>query len=141
MKLDLISLACAVCATEQATPTAVGKLRIPSQVSFDTDSATIKTAFRGVLDEVAKTISQEPGINVRMVGHTDSAGNPDRNMVLSQRRVQSVETYLVDHGVAKESLAAEGRGQTQPVAGNATQEGRMPNRRVEIHLRPVRAAK
>jgi len=113
------------------------KLNIPSQVTFDTDSATIKSSFRGVLDGVAQTISQEPGINARVVGHTDSTGNPDHNMTLSQRRAQSVEAYLGDRGVARARLSAEGRGETQPVASNATEEGRSQNRRVEIYLKPI----
>jgi len=113
------------------------KLNIPSQVTFDTDSATIKSSFRGVLDGVAQTISQERGINARVVGHTDSTGNPDHNMTLSQRRAQSVETYLGDRGVARTRLSAEGRGETQPVASNATEEGRSQNRRVEIYLKPI----
>ncbi|GAC1359803.1 MAG: OmpA family protein [Variovorax sp.] len=113
------------------------KLNIPSQVTFDTDSATIKPSFRNVLDGVAQTIAQEPNINARVVGHTDTTGNPDRNMTLSQRRAQSVEAYLADRGVARARLSAEGRGETQPLASNATEQGRTQNRRVEIYLKPV----
>ncbi|MFS2205810.1 OmpA family protein [Variovorax sp. Varisp36] len=112
-------------------------VNIPSNVTFDTDSATIKPSFRSVLDGVAQTISQEPRINARVVGHTDSTGNPDHNMALSQRRAQSVATYLADRGVANTRLTAEGRGQTQPVASNASEEGRTQNRRVEIYLKPA----
>lgn len=112
-------------------------VNIPSNVTFDTDSATIKPSFRSVLDGVAQTISQEPRINARVVGHTDSTGHPDHNMALSQRRAQSVEAYLADRGVAKARLTAEGRGQTQPVASNASEEGRTQNRRVEIYLKPA----
>ncbi|KQW61732.1 OmpA family protein [Variovorax sp. Root411] len=112
-------------------------VNIPSNVTFDTDSATIKPSFRNVLDGVAQTISQEPRINARVVGHTDSTGNPEHNMALSQRRAQSVEAYLADRGVAKARLTAEGRGQIQPVASNASEEGRTQNRRVEIYLKPA----
>jgi outer membrane protein OmpA-like peptidoglycan-associated protein len=52
------------------------KASVPSQVAFDADSATIKTAFRRVLDQVAQTIAQEPGVTARVVGHGDSVGNP-----------------------------------------------------------------
>ncbi|WP_418124817.1 OmpA family protein [Variovorax sp. 160MFSha2.1] len=113
------------------------KLNIPSQVTFDTDSATIKPSFRNVLDGVAQTIAQEPSINARVVGHTDSTGNAEHNMALSQRRAQSVGAYLVDHGVKSARLTTEGRGQTQPVTSNATEDGRTQNRRVEIYLKPV----
>jgi outer membrane protein OmpA-like peptidoglycan-associated protein len=90
-----------------------------------------------VLDGVAQTISQEPNINARVVGHTDGTGNPAHNMTLSQRRAQSVGTYLVDRGVKSARLSTEGRGETQPVASNATEEGRTQNRRVEIYLKPI----
>lgn len=113
------------------------KVAIPSSVSFDTDSATIKPSFRTVLDNVAQTISQQPDLSANVVGHTDSTGNPNYNMTLSQRRAQSVASYLSDRGVSRSRLTAEGRGQTQPVADNATEAGRAQNRRVEIYLKPI----
>lgn len=113
------------------------KVNIPSQVTFDTDSATIKTSFRSVLDGVAQTIAQEPKIDARIVGHTDSTGDAQHNAALSQRRAQSVADYLADRGVVKSRLTAEGRGETQPVASNDTEQGRTQNRRVEIYLVPV----
>lgn len=121
--------------TEQADGSL--KVNIPSQVTFDSDSAILKPSFRGVLDGVAQTIAQEPRLDAQVVGHTDGTGNQDHNMALSQRRAQSVADYLADRGVARTRLAAEGRGQTQPVASNATEEGRVQNRRVEIYLKPV----
>ncbi|GAB7548946.1 MULTISPECIES: OmpA family protein [unclassified Cupriavidus] len=113
------------------------KLNIPSQVTFDTDSASIKPSFRSVLDQVSQTLAQQQDVSATVVGHTDSTGNPNYNMQLSQRRAQSVATYLGDRGVARPRLAAEGRGQTQPVADNATEAGRTQNRRVEIYLKPI----
>lgn len=113
------------------------KVNIPSQVTFDTDSATIKPSFRAVLDQVSQTLSQHQDVNATIVGHTDSTGNPSYNMQLSQRRAQSVSSYLGDHGVARNRLTAEGRGQSQPIADNATEAGRAQNRRVEIYLKPI----
>ncbi len=113
------------------------KVNIPSQVTFDTDSATIKPSFRAVLDQVSQTLSQHQDVNANVVGHTDSTGNPNYNMQLSQRRAQSVAAYLGDHGVARNRLTAEGRGQAQPVADNNTEAGRAQNRRVEIYLKPI----
>ena len=113
------------------------KLNIPSQVSFDTDSAVIKPSFRGALDSVAQTLTANPELAANVVGHTDSTGNANYNMTLSQKRAQSVASYLTDRGVARNRLAAEGRGQTQPVADNATEAGRAQNRRVEIYLKPI----
>jgi outer membrane protein OmpA-like peptidoglycan-associated protein len=113
------------------------KLNIPSQVTFDTDSAAIKSSFRSVLDGVAQTISQEPSINAQVVGHTDSTGSPDHNLTLSKRRAESVAGYLADRGIAGARLTADGRGETQPIASNETDQGRTQNRRVEIYLKPV----
>lgn len=113
------------------------KVNIPSQVTFDTDSATIKPSFRAVLDQVSQTLQQHKDVNATVVGHTDSTGNATYNLQLSQRRAQSVATYLGDRGVARNRLTSEGRGQTQPVADNATEAGRAQNRRVEIFLKPI----
>ncbi|MBF6986640.1 MULTISPECIES: OmpA family protein [Cupriavidus] len=113
------------------------KVNIPSQVTFDTDSASIKPSFRSVLDQVAQTLGQHQDVSANVVGHTDSTGNPSYNMQLSQRRAQSVASYLGDRGVARNRLTAEGRGQAQPVADNATEAGRQQNRRVEIFLKPI----
>ena len=111
------------------------KLNIPSQVSFDTDSAVIKPSFRAPLDSVAETLTSHPELAANVVGHTDSTGNANYNMTLSQKRAQSVAAYLTDRGVARGRLTSEGRGQNQPVADNATEAGRAKNRRVEIFLR------
>lgn len=113
------------------------KVNIPSQVTFDTDSSTIKPSFRSVLDQVAQTLNQHQDVRAMVVGHTDSTGNPTYNMQLSQRRAQAVAGYLGEHGVARARLSAEGRGQTQPVADNSTEAGRAQNRRVEIFLKPI----
>ncbi|MBY4899292.1 OmpA family protein [Cupriavidus sp. AU9028] len=113
------------------------KVNIPSQVTFDTDSATIKPSFRSVLDQVAQTLNQHQDVSATVIGHTDSTGNAPYNMRLSQRRAQSVSTYLGERGVASNRLASEGRGQTQPIADNKTEAGRAQNRRVEIFLKPI----
>ena len=113
------------------------KVNIPSSISFDTNSYAIKPSFAPVLDQVAQTIAQHPELVAQVVGHTDSTGQPAYNQTLSQNRAQSVANYLAQHGVAPNRLSAEGRGQTQPIADNATVAGRAQNRRVEIYLRPV----
>jgi outer membrane protein OmpA-like peptidoglycan-associated protein len=111
------------------------KLNIPSSVSFDTNSYAIKPSFTPVLDQVAQTLTQHPELVAHVVGHTDSTGQPRYNQMLSQERAQSVAQYLALHGVAAQRLAAEGRGQSQPIANNSTEAGRAQNRRVEIYLR------
>lgn len=114
------------------------KVNIPSAISFDTNSYAIKPSFAPVLDQVAQTLTQHPELIAQVIGHTDSTGSPAYNQTLSQNRAQSVAGYLAQHGVAPERLAAEGRGQTQPIADNSTELGRSQNRRVEIYLRALR---
>jgi len=114
------------------------KVNIPSAISFDTSSYAIKPGFAPVLDQVTQTLVQNPELVAHVVGHTDSTGNPARNLTLSQNRAQSVASYLVQHGVAANRLSAEGRGASQPAADNGTAQGRAQNRRVEIYLRPTR---
>ncbi|PLZ00246.1 hypothetical protein CY652_21925 [Burkholderia sp. WAC0059] len=111
------------------------KLNIPSSVTFDTNSYAIKPSFAPVLDQVAQTLQQNPEVVAQVVGHTDSTGQPAYNQTLSVNRAQSVVNYLAQHGVAPQRLSATGRGDTQPVASNATEAGRAQNRRVEIYLR------
>lgn len=114
------------------------KVNIPSSVSFDTNSYEVKPSFAPVLDQVAQSMTDNPELVAQVVGHTDSTGSPAYNQTLSQNRAQSVAGYLVQHGVAANRLAAEGRGQTQPIADNSTEAGRAQNRRVEIFLRATR---
>jgi outer membrane protein OmpA-like peptidoglycan-associated protein len=111
------------------------KVNIPNSISFDTNSYAVKPSFATVLNEVSVQMSQHPELIAQVVGHTDSTGQPQYNMTLSQNRAQSVAQYLAGHGVASQRLAADGRGPSQPIADNTTEAGRAQNRRVEIYLR------
>jgi hypothetical protein len=73
-----------------------------------------------------------PGLKIEIQGHTDNQGSADYNQDLSQRRAQTVKTYLVANGTDDSRLAAKGYGFSQPVASNDTKEGRAKNRRVEL---------
>ncbi|HKT96687.1 MAG TPA: OmpA family protein, partial [Paraburkholderia sp.] len=106
-----------------------------SNVTFDTNSYAIKPSFAPVLDQVAQTLQQNPEVVAQVVGHTDNTGQPAYNQTLSVNRAQSVVNYLGSRGVAMQRMAAEGRGDTQPIADNNTEAGRAANRRVEIYLR------
>ena len=74
---------------------------------------------------------------VHVIGHTDSTGSDSYNQGLSERRASSVKTYLASHGVNGERVLTVGKGESEPVASNATSDGRQMNRRVEIFLKPV----
>ena len=116
------------------------KLQVPSDISFDTGSADLKPSLRTVLDEFAKGVSSDPGLSVRVVGHTDSTGSEAVNERLSLERAASVGDYLVDRGVTRSRIDASGRGARQPLADNASADGRARNRRVEIFLREAEQA-
>lgn len=113
------------------------KLDIPSEVSFDFDSAAIKPAFVPPLEKVANIVRQYDKTIVHIAGHTDSVGPDAYNMTLSQRRADSVAQFLAERGVAWQRLRAEGRGEREPRASNTTAAGRQLNRRVEMIIKPV----
>lgn len=109
----------------------------PSNITFATDSAQIQPQFHSVLNEVASTLNQYPQSYLDIIGHTDSTGTAEYNQALSERRAASVANYFRSQGVLPQRLAAFGMGETQPVASNATPEGRQANRRVELRIIPA----
>lgn len=115
------------------------KLNVPSDVSFDVGRADIKPNLRAVLDQFANGLSSEPTMRLNIVGHTDSTGSDAVNNPLSVERAQSVRDYLAGRGVSPTRVDTAGRGSHEPVADNATAEGRAKNRRVEIFLREPEA--
>ena len=111
-----------------------GDTLILREIHFDTDSARIKEMSFAFLDKVASELKENPTIKVAVQGHPDSIGAADYNMDLSQNRAQSVRYYLVSAGVNPNQLVAQGFGLTEPLADNATSQGRASNRRVELKL-------
>jgi len=133
--------------TSQFTPLQVGYT--PNQVPgvihrvtlsgddalFDFDRAEIKPQGQQVLEQVVAQANALQELEVVIVvGHTDSMGSDNYNQRLSERRAEAVKRYLVGRGIAAERIRSEGRGSTQPIASNATAEGRAQNRRVEIEI-------
>ncbi len=112
-------------------------LRMPSGITFATDSATVQPQFQPTLNEVASVLSQYPKTYIDIYGHTDSTGSEAYNQSLSERRAQSVASYLSGHGVQSARMATKGYGEMQPIASNETEDGRQANRRVEIKIVPV----
>ncbi len=116
------------------TPDNQLKLSIPSDISFDTNSAEIKPNLRPILDQFAQGLSSQPNTEVRIIGHTDSTGSDAINNPLSVNRAASARNYLVSRGVNAQRIQIDGRGSYEPIADNNTAEGRARNRRVEIFL-------
>jgi OOP family OmpA-OmpF porin len=101
-------------------------------VNFATNTATLTQSSRYILDEVAKSLNDNPEVRVEVSGHTDNTGSRALNVRLSQARAESVKKYLVDHGVAADRLEAKGYAWDRPVATNKTVAGRAMNRRTEL---------
>ena len=114
-------------------------LRMPSGVTFAYDRYDIQPQFQQTLDQVAQTLATYNQTYIDVLGHTDSTGSDAYNQGLSERRAQSVASYLTSRGVQPARIATRGYGESAPIATNATEEGRAANRRVEIKVVPVTA--
>ncbi|WP_088698689.1 OmpA family protein [Halomonas campaniensis] len=101
-------------------------------VNFRFDSAELTRPAKAVLDEIAKQLVKNTSARVLLEGHTDSIGTDQYNLELSQRRIDSVKSYLVSKGFPSQNMRAVGYGESDPIATNATPEGRALNRRVEL---------
>ncbi|MBW8307275.1 MAG: OmpA family protein [Thiobacillus sp.] len=101
-------------------------------VNFDFDKATLRQEDIGSLDNDVATLKSWGDVDIEVAGHTDSMGSDAYNMKLSKQRAEAVRNFLISRGVAADRLTAKGYGESQPVADNATEEGRFKNRRVEL---------
>jgi outer membrane protein OmpA-like peptidoglycan-associated protein/predicted nucleic acid-binding Zn-ribbon protein len=108
-------------------------MSVPGASLFAVNSETIEPTAHDTLAKVAELIDAYDGRQVMIVGHTDSIGEDSYNQYLSQRRADLVKQFFVDNfGIEDTRLATEGHGEAQPIASNATLEGRRANRRVEV---------
>ncbi len=106
------------------------ELRLPGVV-FDTDKAVLRPESFEVLDGAVETLKRYPELKVEVAGHTDSVGSDAYNRTLSQERAATVLGYLRDKGVTN-ALSSRGYGESQPIASNANEAGRLENRRVAL---------
>ena len=113
------------------------KLTASNEASFDFDRSDAQPEFLAHLDRLVPALLKYSQTAVTVVGHTDATGGAFYNRDISKRRAESVRNHLQKMGIAAERLSLEGRGEDQPRASNATDEGRQQNRRVEIFLRPI----
>ncbi|MCB0633454.1 MAG: OmpA family protein, partial [Lewinella sp.] len=103
-------------------------------VYFETGSAQLTELSRYELDNVAEIMGKYPNMQIELGGHTDSQGDDDSNLRLSEQRAQAVYDYLVNKGVAADRMMAVGYGETKPVDSNDTEDGRANNRRTEFTI-------
>src|SRR6202049_983220 len=116
----------------QTRDSARGLIVSMSDVLFDTGKYSLKPGAREKLAKVAGILLAYPGLNIEVGGYTDNVGGDTMNQTLSENRAGSVRDYLVQQGVATNSVSARGFGNTLPVASNGNSAGRQQNRRVEL---------
>ncbi|MCX2738812.1 OmpA family protein [Pontibacter anaerobius] len=101
-------------------------------IKFDVNQATIRPESVGTLASIAKLMQEQPTLKFTVEGHTDSDGDDNLNMKLSQQRAEAVKAYLVEQGITEDRLAAKGLGESKPIDKNSTPEAKSNNRRVEF---------
>ena len=122
---------------DEFTPPKVVTIALDSAVLFDTGKAVLKPEARQTLHEAAERVKKFAEAAVMVSGHTDNVGNEAGNQALSDKRAAAVKDYFVSQeGVPAAGLAVKGYGKSQPVADNATEEGRARNRRVDVVITP-----
>ena len=113
-------------------------LRMENGIGFQTSSYNLDPSIHNTLHGVAKILVEYPDTSLVIEGHTDSTGSDTTNQVLSERRAESVRSYLISQGVASGRAIARGNGERFPLCTNNTSEGRACNRRVEIKILPLK---
>ena len=115
-------------------------LVMPSNITFDTNSASLRPDFFDVMHAVSLVLTEYDKTIIEVMGHTDSDGSDAFNLDLSRRRAQAVGNHLAGKGIASMRIVTEGFGEKYPVAGNDTPGSKQLNRRVELRLSPLTAA-
>jgi outer membrane protein OmpA-like peptidoglycan-associated protein len=107
-------------------------INFKEKVLFAFDSYALGSSAQGNLDKLTNILNKYPETNITVIGHTDSKGTTSYNQDLSENRAKSVVSYLKQKGISSTRLTAIGKGETDPVATNDTEDGRALNRRVEF---------
>lgn len=117
---------------EHPDPRDVARALSLQVVNFEVDKAVIPEANKPLLDNAVQIMEQVPDMKLMIIGHTDKTADAAYNMKLSQERAQSMKDYLVAQGADPSKLMTKGMGETDPIADNATEQGRFRNRRIEF---------
>ena len=118
----------------QLNPIKKGEVFIVKNLHFATNKTRILSRSEQALNDLYMYLARNPQIHIKIVGHTDNVGKDEANQKLSDGRANAVMQDLIERGIAPERLQAEGRGESQPIDTNDTEEGRQNNRRVEIEI-------
>jgi len=121
-------------ASGAASGVSQSKITLQADTLYDFNKADLKPEGKATLDKIARDLSKIKLEVIIAVGNTDSVGTDAYNMALGQRRAQSVKAYLTSKGVDGSRIYTESKGKSNPVATNATEEGRAKNRRTDIEV-------
>jgi len=125
-------------AAEEARRTALAQefrdLMAIEHINFEFNKATLTPKSIQTIEKVVELLNKNPEINIEIAGHTDSYGNDEQNLILSQKRVDAVKEKLIELNIDSNRLHAVGYGETQPLVSNDTKENRLINRRVEFKV-------
>ncbi len=113
-------------------------LNMPSNITFGVDQSNVRPEFRSTLRSVALVLQEYNRTIVDVYGYTDSTGSEQYNLQLSEDRALSVANVIASNGVDSRRFYIDGRGESNPIASNDTENGRAQNRRVEIEISPLR---
>ncbi len=123
-----------VAAASAAAGVSQSKITLQADTLYDFNKSDLKPEGKATLDKIAADLSKIKLEVIIAVGNTDSVGTDAYNMALGQRRAQSVKSYLTSKGVDGSRIYTESKGKSNPVASNATAEGRAKNRRTDIEV-------
>lgn len=118
----------------ELTPIKKGEVFIVKNLFFATNKTRILSTSEEALNDLYMYLARNPQVRIKIIGHTDNVGKDAANQRLSEGRANAVMQDLIERGIAPERLEAEGRGESQPIDTNDTDEGRQNNRRVEIEI-------
>jgi len=110
------------------------RLIFPSDLTFDFNRDSVKSQFVGTLRNTGSVLREYDQTTVDVYGHADSVGSDEYNQDLSERRAMNVASVLMQGGVIRQRVVAQGYGESRPVASNSTDDGRARNRRVEVYI-------
>lgn len=105
-----------------------------NDLQFETGKAIIKDESKPSLDILAELLKSK-NLILTLIGHTDNVGTESDNLILSKKRAEAVKNYLVSKGVDSSNITTIGKGETEPLVSNETEQGRKKNRRVEFIIK------
>src|SRR5690606_17388013 len=106
---------------------------VTTEIQFDVNSDVIKSESGPILKEMATTLQENPTVNIKIIGHTDSDGDVNANLILSKKRSLAVKNALINfYGISASRMEVDGKGESQPLQTNDSESGKAQNRRVEF---------